>query len=163
MNPESQENNEHPPQSSSLKIFEVIVAIVVLFVIAFLVWNNAKNDVTESDTAVNANPEIVFIIDDSENTRKFKGVFKEETRVWDLLQQATAFGNIALEAHSEFIPSRIDGHKNSSFGKWELYINGELQDTPPFETMAKSGDTVMYKYLWLDKSMGDTIDQTDSI
>jgi hypothetical protein len=89
----------------------------------------------------------VFIDYGDGNIRKFEGLVSEETRVWDLFQQAIAVGGIDVEISDHFIPERIDGFKNGTNGKhWSLYLNNIKQNLIPFEIIAKPGDEVLFRF-----------------
>jgi hypothetical protein len=89
----------------------------------------------------------VFIDYGDGNIRKFEGLVSEETRVWDLFQQAIAVGGIEVEISDHFIPEKIDGFKNGTDGKdWSLYVNDVKQNFVPFEIIAKPGDEVLFRF-----------------
>jgi len=137
-------DNDTPKNNTYITLAWSVVFVVAI--IAFLVWDSVKGP-DMPGTSISQDKEITFIIDYGGGQRRFRGQFGDDVRVWDLLQQATAFGGIALETERGFIPTKIDGHIDGDGGEWKLYINGFEKNTLPFETMVKAGDKVEYRFL----------------
>lgn len=134
--------NNTPEESPKNKNAVLVwLALAVIFALVFLVWDSFQPGGQSGQSK-----QIVFVINYGGAEQKFAGAFDDDVRVWDLLQQATAVSSIELQARSNFVPQKIDGHENGVNGQWRYYINGIRQDVPPFERMVRSGDVVEFRY-----------------
>ncbi len=81
------------------------------------------------------------------NERKFEGPIIENTKVWDIFQQAIATGGIDVSVNGNFVPQSIGGYKNGDNGKkWNFYLNSVKQELTPFDIKASSGDIAIFKF-----------------
>ena len=129
------------PQALTIWFSIGIVFLVALFFTSFQTANN-----TNRTNVTKQNGDVTLVIDYGSSQQKWSGQFQDKVRVWDLLQQATAISNTALAATGNFIPHKIDGHQSNDKQGWQYYMNGVLQNTPPFETFASVGDEVVFKW-----------------
>lgn len=102
---------------------------------------------SQTPTASLSKTTLVAIDYGNSKIRRFKGPVSEETKAWDLFQQAISVGGINVEIADHFVPQNIDGLKNGKDGKqWNLYVNNAKQKFSPFEVQVKPGDEVVFKY-----------------
>lgn len=95
------------------------------------------------------NNSLVVILDYGQSKRSFRLVTKDKEmqNAWSLLQQATAFANIPLEAKNEFYPKRIDGHVDGENNKhWVYYLDGKKQDSSPMATFVQPPAEIIFRY-----------------
>lgn len=98
--------------------------------------------------AVSSNKEAIVVIDyGNGKIRRFKGPALEQSKVWDLFQQAIAIGGINVEITDRFVPLEIGGFKNGDNGKqWNLYVNNVKKKFSPFKVVVKPGDEIVFKF-----------------
>ncbi len=134
---------------------DLILGLIIIFVIvAFFSYFKDKvpnnNNVIPGQQSLNKS-EVVIIFDfgGTQQTRKFKMAVAEDqkVRVWSLLQQAAAYGNISLAIEDGFVPTSINGVSSVRNGKtWNFYLNSEKQALQPFDIFVRGGDEVVFKY-----------------
>lgn len=135
-----------------------------LFSIAFLlIWLGICNFLSEEDffspvTLASAKESVYLYLDFGglKKERNFSTLVlrNERVKIWNLLQQATAFAGMDLQAEDGYVPVRIDGVPSKSgknAGIWQLYVNYEKHELKPFEATVGAGDKVIFKFEQIGK------------
>jgi len=135
-------------------IFLIIIAVVVLALFGFFIYDFSKNlENNENSQGLNndVKQENVLVIDDGEGRPKIFNIeYKEGITAFDLLKTKTAESGLILKTKQNnagvFIES-IAGIKNGDAGKqWLYYVNGKMLDVASDKKQLKAGDKVEFKF-----------------
>lgn len=137
----------------------LMMSFLGLFSIAFLlIWLGVCYSLSEEEffspvTLASAKDSVYLHLDFGglKKERSFSTLIlrNERVKIWNLLQQATAFAGMDLQAADGYVPVRIDGvpsKSGKSAGAWQLYVNYEKHELKPFEATVGAGDKVIFKF-----------------